>query len=408
MNIFLINHYAGSPDMGMEYRPYYLAKEWIKLGHTVTILAATFSHIRHTNPDFETEMTEQNIDNINYIWIKTPRYQGNGIARTKNMFSFIKKTLYKSSFFVKKYKPDIVIASSTYPSDNYVAKKISKLSGAKFIYEVHDLWPLSPMELGRMNKYHPFIIAMQHAENFAYHRADAVVSILPKTKEHMKSHGLDLHKWHYIPNGIVVEDWKNPTTIPQTHLKLLNKLQSENKFIIGYTGGHAISNALDTLIETAFLLKDNCDIAFVLVGDGSEKERLKKKAKTLDNIYFLDPVPKSSIPNMLKAFNILYIGWNNNPLYRFGINPNKIFDYMMAERPIIHAVNAPNTFVKEAECGIAVEPENPKAIVNAIKTLLSLPKDKIDEMGKNGKIFVLKNHDYSILAKRFETIMLNL
>ncbi len=406
MNIFLINHYAGSPEMGMEYRPYYLAKEWIKLGHSVTILAASFSHLRTKNPDFDEKIKIEQRDGIEFIWIKTPSYSGNGIGRIRNMFSFIKQTLYKASYFVKEFNPDVVIASSTYPSDNYVARKIAKLSGAKYIYEVHDLWPLSPMELGNMSKYHPFIMTMQHAESFAYRKADAVISLLPETKEHMVSIGLNPKKWYHIPNGIVVNEWHNINNpVPAVHQKVFDKLRNEHKIIIGYAGGHAISNSLNTLIETARLLKNENDLAFVLVGDGNEKRNLMNQAKDLKNVIFLDPVPKKSIPELLEHMDILFIGWNKSSLYRFGISPNKIFDYMMASKPIIHAVNAPNTFVHDANCGIAVEAENPHEIVDAILKLKNLPKSKLEQMGQNGCKFVTKYHDYRILAQQFIEII---
>jgi len=405
MNIFLINHYAGSPEMGMEYRPYYLAQEWIKQGHKVTILAATFSHLRKNNPEQDKDIIEEQKDGIQYIWIKTPPYEGNGVGRIKNMFTFIQKTLFKASYFAKNYQPDVVIASSTYPSDNYIARKISKLAKAKYIFEVHDLWPLSPMELGNMSKYHPFIATMQHGEDFAYRKANAVVSMLPKTKEHMAARGLSLDKWHYIPNGIVIEDWESSEPLKETHLKQLSELKTKNKTIIGYTGGHAISNSLDTIIETARLLKDNSKIHFVLIGNGTEKQKLIEQAKELNNISFLDSIPKNQIPSALELMDILLITWNKSPLYRFGISPNKIFDYMMAKKPIIHASDAPNTFVEEANCGISVEPENPNLIKEAILKLQKTSITDLQKMGKNGKEFILKNHDYKVLSKKFIDII---
>jgi len=404
VNIFLINHYAGSPETGMEYRPYYLAQEWIKAGHRVTILAANYSHLRKKNPQFQSDIKEEIIDNITYIWINTPKYKGNGIARTNNMFTFIKKTLFKASYFVKKYKPDVVIASSTYPSDNYVARKMAKLSGAKYIYEVHDLWPLSPMELGKMSKAHPFIIAMQHAENFAYRKADAIISILPNTKAYMVSKGFPEKKWFHIPNGININEWeKSDKTLPADYQYFFDQIK--HKTIIGYTGGHAISNSLDTLIKTANILKDKNNIVFVLVGNGNEKKNLKQQAKKLNNVFFLDPLPKKNIPALLNKMDILFIGWNKSPLYRFGISPNKIFDYMMAGKPIIHAVNAPNTFIKEANCGIAVEAENPKAIATAIIQLINTSARQLKEMGDRGKKYTIENFNYQILAKQFIDII---
>ena len=405
MNIFLINHYAGSSEMGMEYRPYYLAQEWIKLGHNVTILVANYSHLRKHNPEFQSDIKGENIDGITYIWVNTPKYEGNGVGRIKNMFAFIKKTLFKASYFVKEYKPDVVIASSTYPSDNYVAKKISKLSGAKYIYEVHDLWPLSPMELSDMKKYHPFIVAMQHAENFAYRKASAVVSMLPKTQEHMQSHGLDLKKWHYIPNGVVIDAWDNVTEISGKLKEKINELKNNNYTIIGYTGGHAPSNSLSTLVDSAKLLKDNKKIHFLFVGDGIDKKNLITQSKGFENISFFNSIPKSEIPDLLNKIDIAVIGAVKSSLYRFGVSPNKLIDYMMAKKPIIQYIEAGNDILQEAKAGISVEPENPQAIVDAIKELLNKPKEELNKMGQNGQDFVIKNHDYKILAQKFIDIM---
>lgn len=402
MNILLINHYAGSPQMGMEYRPYYLAKEWIKRGHNVTILLANQSHIRQYNPELPHDFFEENIDGIKYIWVKTPKYAGNGIARVKNIFAFSLKIYRKAKYLATLIKPNVVIASSTYPSDNYAAHKIAKIAKAKHAFEVHDLWPLSPMELGNMSKYHPFIMAMQHGENFAYKHTDLLISMLPKTKEHMQQRGLDLKKWHHIPNGINVEEWKNAQPLDS---EIDNKLKElKGKLIIGYAGGHAISNSLDTTIEAARILSENPKYVFVFVGAGVEKNRLIKQAENLKNIYFFDSIPKNQIPNLLKKMNYLILAWKKENLYRFGISPNKIFDYMMAEKPIIQAIEAGNDMIKEAECGISVEPENPQAIVQAIEILNQKSQDELSKMGQNGKTYVLKNHDYSKLAQKMLSV----
>jgi len=400
MNIFLINHYAGSPEMGMEYRPYYFAKEWMKMGHNVTILVANNSHIRQYNPTLDNDIVEENIDGIKYIWVKTPKYEANGIGRIKNMFAFVKKTMYKASYFAKQYNPDVVIASSTYPSDNYIAKKITKLSGAKYIYEVHDLWPLSPIELGGMNKNHPFIIAMQHGENFAYRKADAVVSMLPETKEHMKSHGLDLNKWHYIPNGVVIDEWENKKELNINTENIIKEIKSKYSKIVAYTGTLGLANALDSFILSA---KDLSNIAYVIVGKGPEKENLENiiKKKSLINVFIIDAINKQEIPALLNMFDFLYIGLQYQPLFRFGISPNKLIDYMMAAKPIIQAIDAGNNVVKEVGCGIDIEPENPKEITKAIRKLIELSTNELEEMGKKGHEFVLKNHDYKVLANKF-------
>jgi len=405
MNIILINHYASIPEMGMEFRPYYLAKEWVKLGNDVTIIAASFSHLRKKQPKIKEEIKIELIEGIRYIWIKTPTYKGNSTGRIFNMFYFVKKLQKYSKKIATEYKPNVVIASSTYPLDIFPAKKISKKSKAKLIFEIHDLWPLSPMELGGYSKYHPFIMTMQYAENFAYKNVNAVISILPKTKQHTIEHGLPPQKWFHVPNGIVIENTEGQEKIPENYKKILEKLKSENKIIIGYAGGHAISNSLNTLVETAKILRDNSKFVFVLVGNGTEKQNLIKQSKGLPNIVFLDSIPKKQIPNLLSYTDYLFIGWQKSNLYRFGISPNKIFDYMLAEKPIIHAVTAGNDNVKEANAGISIKPENPKAIADAIIELNKMSdQDKIN-FGKNGKNYVIKNHDYKILSANFLQIL---
>lgn len=139
MNILYINHYAGSPSYGMEYRPFYLAREWVRAGHKVLVVAANESHIRTVIPSLGTEKSlDEVIQGVSYTWLRTPPYKGNGIARVWNMASFVRQLYSRARDFSTGFKPDVVIASSTYPMDVYAAKRIARLAGAKLVFEVHD------------------------------------------------------------------------------------------------------------------------------------------------------------------------------------------------------------------------------------------------------------------------------
>ena len=407
MNILLINHYAGSPRHGMEYRPYYFAREFVKLGHRVTIVAGSFSHVRNKQPYITSSLQRENIDGVNYVWLKTASYTGNGIKRFLSMLQFVSRLIRLRMEIVETFSPDVVIASSTYPLDIYPAHFIAKSSNAKLIFEVHDLWPLSPMELGGMSRWHPFIMLMQHAENFAYKNANKVVSMLPKAEEYMKRHGMAAHKFVYIPNGVAPEEWESVSaTLPQTHSELLCQLSKKNLFCVGYAGGHGLSNSLDQLLDGAVLLKD-LPVMVLLVGKGPERERLQNKAieLNLSNVLFLPAISKGDIPELLRFMDTLYLGWGRNPLYRFGICPNKLMDYMMAAKPVVHAVEAGNDLVSESGCGISVPPEDPEAIANAIHILMGMSELERVAMGQRGKEYVLKHHDYRVLAMKFIEIM---
>jgi glycosyltransferase involved in cell wall biosynthesis len=404
MNILLINHYAGSPRHGMAYRPYYLAREWVRAGHRVRILAADQSHIRAQQPELAgMARLDETIDGIDYSWYHTPAYQGNGIGRVRNMGAFVAALYRDGKRIANGYKPDVVIASSTYPMDIWPAHRIARLAKAKLLFEVHDLWPLSPMELGGMSKWHPFIMLVQQAEDYAYRHADAVVSMLPKVRDYMMSRGLAPEKLHVVPNGIDPGEWlANSPGLPGDVDTFLGTLRAQGNAILGYAGTHGVSNALDNMLDAAKLMQGE-KVSFVLVGGGPGKASLQQRAarEKLGNTYFLDPVEKRQIPSLLRFFDIAYIGFHRHPLYRFGIAPNKLMDYMMAARPVLHAVEAGNDPVGEADCGMTVVPDDPRAVVQGVRTLLALPADERQAMGQRGKAFVLENLTYPVLGQRF-------
>ena len=409
MNIILINHYAGSNRHGMEYRPYFMAKRWVQAGHQVTIVAASFSHLRGLNPDMQGKSTmEEMIDGVRYFWIRCPEYKGNGMGRIRNMLTFLAGLYRYQKQITAQGKPDAVIASSTYPLDIYPAHQIAKKNGAKLIYEVHDLWPLSPMELGGMSAKHPYIMLMQAAENYCYKHSDAVVSILPCAKEHMVEHGMAPEKFVCIPNGIVKEDWEAPIDPEKApYRELLQEFHKQGYFLIGYTGAHGIANALDSFIEAGGMLKDK-KIKLILVGQGPERDRLMQKVVDLglrNTVELLSAVKRSDVPALLSEMDALYVGLQRQPLFRFGVSPNKLMDYMMAAKPVIFAIEAGNDMVKDAGCGVSIPPEDSKAIAGAAIELASTPPEKLAEMGKRGQKYILENHEYQILSDRFLEVL---
>ena len=408
MNILYLNHYAGSPRHGMEYRPYYLAREWVQAGHAVRMLAADFSHVRTRQPDQAGTRHHELIDGIDYHWYPTPVYAGNGLGRVKNIWRFLRQVWREADRIVREFRPDIVIASSTYPMDIWVAHRIVKLArqqglDCRLVFEVHDLWPLSPIELGGMSSAHPFIRLCQTAENYAYRHADVVVSMLPKVAGHMQDHGLDLRKLHIVPNGITLDEWQgNPPPLREDVAQHMRACKQAGLQLVGYAGSHGTPNALDVMLQAAALLRD-APLAFVLVGDGHEKAALQAQAQQLglQNVAFFDPIPKAQIPSFLAAADIAYIGWQRVSIYRFGIAPNKLMDYMMARCVVLHSVEAGNDPVAEAGCGITVPPADPAAIADGLRQLAALDAGTRARMGDAGRQFVLEHHTYPVLARRF-------
>lgn len=403
MNILLINHYAGSQKYGMEYRAYYLAKEWVKLGNQVTIVAATFSHLRLNNPVVEKDYQFELIDGIKYIWFKTPAYEGS-LKRILNMGTFVYKVNKYAKRLSKEERPNLVIAGSCYPLDNYVAHKIAQLSGSKYTYEVRDIWPMSPKLIGGYSDHHPFIWVMQKAEDYAYRHVDKVVSLLWNAEGHMLERGLPHGKFVCVPNGYYPDEWtsdKFDLPLPEEHQRAFDKLKG--KTIVGFAGGFAASGNVISLVKAADVLKDRSDIHFVLVGKGPELPSYNKviEENNLLNITILPSVPKSLIPAINKHFDIAHLGGLHSELHQYGTSYNKMTDYMLCSLPIVQSVDEPGSVVERVGCGIRVEAENVEAIAKAIAQLADMPSDERKKMGIKGKEYVVNNLPWNKLAKDF-------
>ncbi len=396
MNILLINHYIGSEDLGMEFRPYYLAKEWVKDNNKVTMVGGSYSHLRKSQP---ITLGNQDIGGINYFWLWTNKYSGNGISRFLSMLVFVCQLLIMSFYFTFVKRPNIVIASSTYPIDIFPAWVIARLSKAKLVFEIHDIWPMSPMELGKMSKWHPFIMVMRLGEWFAYKFSDHIISIIPGAYEHVKKDGVSESKFTAIPNG-VLENLTVADELPPTLQKKIDKLKKKGMFIIGYAGSLGSANPMTTIFD-AFKKLNHKKVALILVGNGPQRKHLKKEAMLMKNIVFHNKVAKSQVPLFLSKVDAAYIEFADSPLYRFGVSANKIFDYMLAEKPILQVLNSQYDLIKQADCGISVNPNDSTALKEAISQLMALPPEKLTNMGKNGKVYALSKHNYQHLAREF-------
>lgn len=407
MDIVLVNQYAGSPLHGMEFRPHQLAKHWVEHGHDVTIIAGSFSHLRNQNPEIGSRVAEEFIDGIRYRWIPTPRYSGNGLGRIRSIISFLRGVDKERRGFLRSRSPDAVIASSTHPFDIDPCRRIAREHGAKLVWEVHDLWPLSPVELGNFSTRHPAIVMTQWAEDRCCRDADLVVSILPKAIDHLRTRGLDEDRYVAIPNGVDtgVETNPSPDRIPEEAMTRIRELRTrDDAFILGYAGSHTTSYPLEMLIEAVRRLDDE-RIRVLFIGDGSNKPMLQASAAHLPGIIFLDRMPRLAAISCLQACDAVFLGLRKHSLFRFGIGMNKIFDAMLVARPVIASYTAGNDPISEAQCGITVEAGSTDHVMDALRHLMSLSPAERRTMGEAGRDFVTRNHDYENLACRFVECM---
>jgi len=269
--IWMINQYAGSPRHGMEYRHYYLARALSEQGHTVVVVSGTRSHLFTQPPRVRKRYTSEVIDGVTYCWVAVPDYErAISVRRVFNMAVF---ALRLTRVPVGRLPaPDAILVSSPSLFPLPVASRWARRLGARLVFEVRDIWPLTLRELGGLSERHPLMALMQRFEDYGYRRADAVVSVLPAAEAHMVSRGMDRRKFHYLPNGV---DLKRPPT--QSAAPRVQEAIRPGRFTVGFVGTLGRANVLETLIDAARLLGPD-EAQIVVVGHGPERDQLVARA----------------------------------------------------------------------------------------------------------------------------------
>jgi glycosyltransferase involved in cell wall biosynthesis len=172
-----------------------------------------------------------------------------------------------------------------------------------------------------------------------------------------------------------------------------------------FTGAHGLANGLDAVVDAASELKKRGrkDIRIVLIGDGMEKSRLRtlSEERELPNIEFIDPVPKTRLPEILRDADVGLMILANVPAFYYGTSPNKFFDYIALGLPVLN--NYPGwlaDMIGEAGIGIAVKPANSEEFADALIYLAENPDERV-RMGVNARKFAEDNFGRKALADAF-------
>jgi len=401
--VWIINQYASTPEYGYAGRHYYLGKELAKLGYNVYLIASAAHHLLREKPRVSsTFQLEKEEGRFTVVWTKMPQYnQAHSKGRILGWFLFPWRIRQLASVIPE--QPDVVLCSSPSLLSFIGAKSLARKFGARLVFEVRDIWPLTLIDIGGYSPRHPFVRLLQWVEDKAYRDSDRVVSNLKNAVEHMASRGMRRDKFAWVPNGFSMDE-------VSLNVPLNTKAESQlpkDKFLVGYTGTLGVANAMNTLIAAAERLKEYHDLAFVMVGDGKEKPALRQlvEQKGLSNVYFVDPIPKVEIQAMLTRFDGCYISWLNDSLYRFGIGANKIPEYLFSGKPVIHSYSGACDPIEEAGAGLRIPAEDDKQLADAVLSLYKMEREERAAMGANGKRAAMEQYEYSQLAKRLAGVL---
>jgi glycosyltransferase involved in cell wall biosynthesis len=398
MHILIIHQAFASLNEPGGTRHHEFARLLSANGHRVTVIASPVSYITgiptpSSPPPFSQKMGGDKGGGGEVTILRASVYSAHHKSFVHRVFAFI--SFMVSSFWLGLGVKDVDLVWGTSPPifQGVTAWVLARLKGAKFLFEVRDLWPQFAIAVGVLTN--PVLVRMSKwLERFLYHHADRVMVNSPGYREHVEARGAK--RVELIPNG--ADPSMFDPTDEGTAFRRSYKLGG--KFVALYAGAHGMSNDLGVVLEAAKLL-EGANIQIVLLGDGKEKPNLQARANEmgLTNLTFASSVPKSDMPGALAAADACIAILK--PLEEYKTTyPNKVFDYMAAGRPVALAIDGViREVVEAAGCGVFAEPGNPSALAEAIRTLAA-DKRKARTMGLKGRAYLEEHFSRTTIGEK--------
>jgi glycosyltransferase involved in cell wall biosynthesis len=402
MHILLIHQVFTTGDEAGGTRHYELARYLIRAGHRFTAITSTISYLTGQRHSGEGWLTQQQVDGITvYRSYTYPALHRSFAHRVVSFLGFMFSSLLAG---MRVTRVDVVWGTSPPIFQGFTAWLLARLKRAPFIFEVRDLWPAFAVDMGVLRS--PVLIwAAEWLERFLYSHADHLVVNSPAYLEHVQSKGILAEQVTLVPNGVetAMFDPEADGAAMQRELGL------NGRFVILYAGAHGPANDLGVVLQAADCLRDRSDIAFVLVGDGKEKQKLMRQAEemALPNVCFIPAQPKAHMPEFLAAADVGLAILKDIPMFSTTY-PNKVFDYMAAGRPTVLAIDGViREVVEAAGGGIFVPPGDPAALVDAICNLAA-DRDYCRRMGRSARTYVETHFERALQAKKLEGVLTSL
>ena len=401
MKILFLSHYFPPEVNAPASRTYEHCKSWVKQGHDVTVVSCVPHHpMGKAYPGYQNKWwSEEYKDGIRAIKIKTYITANEGfLKRTLNYIIYMIMCILISPFLSK---ADVVISTSPQFFNGLAGYFVSRIKRTPWLLEIRDLWPESILAVGAI-KNKKIIKFLEYLEIFTYKKADCIVPVTKAFKKHIINLGICEKKVHVIRNGVNLDLYKNE----RSYDPLINSWGLDDKFVVSYIGTHGMAHGLDTILKAAEILRSDESIIFLMVGDGSERERLLKivSDKKLSNLIMKPQQPKKHMPAVWSITDVSLVLLKKLDLFKTVI-PSKIFECMAMSVPIILGVEGEvKDIIKSANTGLCIEPESSEELSKAI---VRLKNDHFltKSLGENGRVCVEREFNREILANEYLKIL---
>jgi len=372
MRILFFSDYYPPEVNAAATRVHERARLWVREGHDVTVITSVPNfpqgrvHAGYRNRLWQSEI----IDGVKVVRVWTFVAANEGTVR--RFLDFLSYMVTSFIFAWREKRPDIVTSTSPQFFCAVAAWAHASMRRLPYVFELSDLWPASITALGAMK---PGLLMrwMEQLELHLYRSADSVVALTEDFRRDLTSRGIAPGKIYVVRNGV---DLSQYSPRPRDAARAA-ELGLTDTFTLAYIGTHGVAHALDNLLRAAKLVAATApQVRFLLVGDGAARDDLLKLQKELrlSNVLIAGPQPKADMPSWWSIADVAIVSLRNIELFS-GVIPSKIFEAMGMGLPILFVApeGEASRIVTDAGCGIAVPPEDPRALADAVTALAADP-----------------------------------
>jgi glycosyltransferase involved in cell wall biosynthesis len=377
-------------------RTYEHAREWVKLGHKVTIItgAPNFPEGKVFDGFSNSWYSKAILDGIEVRRVKTYITANEGFAKRILDFMSFMVTSFFAGLFVK--KPDVIIGTSPQFFTAISAWALSAVRFKPFIFELRDIWPASITAVGAMGRSLPIRI-LEKIEMFLYRRSDKIISVTHSFKSELIERGVDGEKIDVVLNGVDLSKYEPALRKDNVFAE---QYDLTDKFVVGYVGTHGLAHSLDKIVEAAELLTDLKDVRIVFAGGGAAKTDVEKlvKDKQLSNVVLIPRQQKKLMPQLWSLCDISLISLKDTDLFKTVI-PSKIFESMGMGLPMVMTspIGEATNILEASDSGVIVNAESPQEVAQVIRDLFNDPS-RLEKLALNSGN-AAKDYDRKKLAE---------
>jgi glycosyltransferase involved in cell wall biosynthesis len=400
LRVVVLTHYF-PPEVGApQTRLFELASRAAAAGHQVTVVTGFPNYPEGKIFDGyrrRFRMTEH-MDAVRVLrtWVYATPNRG-FLRRILNHLSFA----FSSLFVLGRCGPaDVIFVESPPLFIGLAALIYTRVKRSPFVFNVSDIWPQSAVELGALRNRFAIRLA-EMLEMHLYRRAARVSVVTQGMVKKLESRGVPAEKLVLLTNGVDTTYYRPMPPDPE----LARRLGLDGKQVFLYAGTHGMAQGLEVILEAARRTGKE-DVMYVLAGEGADKESLMHvtRDKNLANVRFIPNQPKATMPALLNLAYATVIPLRRLDLFKSAL-PSKLFESMASAKPIVAALwGEAAELVRDANCGVVVEPEDPEALRLAVESLAGDP-DTARALGENGRRYATEHYDRNVIASRFMELL---